>query len=90
MLVEVGRVCIKKYGRDAGKRAVIMKVRDDGFVDIVTSIRPKERRCNPRHLEFLNEKVDVKDKSLLNNALEIEEKAPVEHSKPKQAKKGTK
>jgi ribosomal protein L14E/L6E/L27E len=84
MLLEVGRVCIKKYGRDAGKRAVITKLRGDGFVDIVTSARPRGRRCNPRHLEFLNEMVDVKDNALLGKALELEEKAP--HPAPKQQK----
>ena len=82
MLLEVGRVCIKKYGRDAGKRAVITKLREDGFVDVVTAARPKDRRCNPRHLEFLNEKVDAKDKAMVNKALELEEKAP--HTAPKQ------
>ncbi len=75
MLVQVGRICIKKYGRDAGRRAVITGVLDDGFVKVVTAMRQKERRCNPRHLEFLNEVVDVKNREQLNKALELEEKA---------------
>jgi ribosomal protein L14E/L6E/L27E len=90
MLLEVGRVCIKKYGRDAGKRAVVTKILDGGFVDIVTSARPRDRRCNPRHLEFLNEMVDVKDKALLNKALELEEKEPVERMKREAPKKAQK
>jgi ribosomal protein L14E/L6E/L27E len=85
MLLEQGRVCIKKYGRDAGSRAVVMKVLDKGFVSIVTSVRQKERRCNSRHLEFLNEKIDVNDKAQITKTLGI--KSNVEHkSSEKKAK----
>ncbi|HVA83114.1 MAG TPA: hypothetical protein VNF06_03050 [Candidatus Aquilonibacter sp.] len=79
-LMEVGRVCIKKFGRDAGSKAVITKLVDKGNVHIVTSIRPHDRKCNVTHLEFLNEKVDPKNEEQLYRALEIErpkaEKAP--------------
>jgi large subunit ribosomal protein L14e len=71
-LVEAGRVCVKKFGRDAGKRAVVTKVIDANFVQVVTSVRMKERRCNVRHLEFLSEKVDVGNREQLARALEIE------------------
>lgn len=71
-LIEVGRVCIKKFGRDAGERAVITKVVDDNFVEIMTASRPKERKCNTRHLEILAEKVDVSNKEQLAKAIEIE------------------
>ncbi|MGI0100703.1 MAG: 50S ribosomal protein L14e [Candidatus Micrarchaeaceae archaeon] len=86
MLLEPGRVCIKRYGRDAGSRAVIVKVLDNGFVSIVTSVRQKERKCNPNHLEFLNEKVDLNDKTQINKALGIkagENKARMEPSHPR-------
>ncbi len=72
MLLEVGRVCIKKYGRDAGKKAVITGVESDGFVKIVTAARKKERRCNPRHLEFLEQKVDPKNKEAVEKAIGLE------------------
>lgn len=71
-LIEVGRVCIKKFGRDAGERAVITKVVDDNFVEIMTASRPHERKCNLRHLEILNEKVDTGNKEQLAKALEVE------------------
>ena len=71
-LIEVGRVCIKRYGRDAGSRAVITSVGKDGFVGVVTATRSnKERRCNPKHLEFLKEIIDAKNRSQLNKALGI-------------------
>lgn len=74
-LAEAGRVCIKKSGRDAGDKAVVMKVIDSNFVEIMTHTRPKPRKVNARHLEFLAEKIDSKDASQLNSTLEIVQKA---------------
>lgn len=85
MLLETGRVCIKKYGRDAGSRAVVVKVLDGGFVSIVTGVRQKERRCNTKHLEFLNEKVDVNDKAQLNKTIGVKPKE--EHKAAVKAKR---
>ena len=74
MLLEPGRVCVKKYGRDAGSRAVVTKVLGNGFVNVVTSVRGRERRCNIKHLEFLDENVDPSDKAAVNKVLGISEK----------------
>lgn len=82
MLLEQGRVCIKKYGRDAGSRAVVTKVLDAGFVNIVTAVRQRERRCNTRHLEFINEKIDVNDKEALNKTLGVKPKEQRQQSGP--------
>lgn len=71
-LVEIGRVCVKRFGRDAGKRAVVTKVIDANFVSIITSVRLKERKCNVKHLEFLSEKVDSGNREQLAKALEID------------------
>ena len=71
-LVEIGRVCIKKLGRDAGNKAVITKVIDANFVGVVTTSRPKERKANVRHLEFLAEKVDPSNKEQIAKVLEVE------------------
>ncbi len=71
-LIEEGRVCIKKLGRDAGSRAVITKVLDGNFVKIISSVRPRERKCNVQHLEFLSEKVSLSDKEQLARVLEID------------------
>ncbi|MCL5440340.1 MAG: 50S ribosomal protein L14e [Candidatus Marsarchaeota archaeon] len=69
MIVEEGRLCIKKFGRDAGNKAVITAIDGKGFVKIMTSSRRKERRCNLNHLEFLDEVIDVKDKEKVAKAL---------------------
>lgn len=73
-LLEVGRLCIKKYGRDAGSKAVVTEVLSNGFVKVLTAKRSKrERKCNPSHLEFLSEKIDVKDKATLYKTLGVTE-----------------
>ncbi|MDE1828121.1 MAG: 50S ribosomal protein L14e [Candidatus Micrarchaeota archaeon] len=83
-LLEVGRVCIKKYGRDAGSKAVITKIVDKNTVHVSTSVRLRERKCNVNHLEFLSEKIDPKNDEQLYRALEIEKpKASEKTSKTK-------
>ncbi|MDE1824277.1 MAG: 50S ribosomal protein L14e [Candidatus Micrarchaeota archaeon] len=72
VLLEEGRLCVKKLGRDAGDRAVITKVIDANFVSIISSSRIKERKCNVKHLEFLSERIDPDNKEQLARALEIE------------------
>ncbi|MGC8662246.1 MAG: 50S ribosomal protein L14e [Candidatus Micrarchaeia archaeon] len=89
-LIEVGRVCIKKFGRDAGSRAVITKINDGNFVSIITSDRQKERKCNTKHLEFLGEKIDISDKAQIEKALETklkEQKENKEEAKVTKKKK---
>jgi ribosomal protein L14E/L6E/L27E len=77
MLLQEGRVCVKRYGRDAGNRAIITAILDDGFVKIITATRnKKDRKCNPKHLECLNEIVDLSNKEQINKVLGI-----IEHSK---------
>jgi len=61
--IEVGRICVKLSGRDAGKKCVIVDVVDKNFVLItgpksVTGIR--RRRTNVDHLEPTPEFIEVK------------------------------
>jgi ribosomal protein L14E/L6E/L27E len=72
MLLEPGRVCIKKYGRDAGSKAVIVAVEKNGFVRIASAGRKKERMANVKHLEFLNETIDIKDKEKVDRVLGVQ------------------
>jgi large subunit ribosomal protein L14e len=54
MALEIGRVCMKVAGREAGKYCVVLKKLDDTFV-LVTGPKEltgvKRRRCNVEHLE---------------------------------------
>ncbi|MEN4007209.1 MAG: 50S ribosomal protein L14e [Methanobacteriaceae archaeon] len=58
--IEVGRVCVKISGREAGKKCAIVEVIDDKFVEVV-GINVKNRRCNIKHLEPLDKTVEVSD-----------------------------
>lgn len=49
-MIEVGRLCYKIAGREAGKPCIIIDVIDDKYVLIDGLVRRK--RCNVTHLEF--------------------------------------
>ena len=55
--IEVGRVCIKTAGREAGKVCVIVDILDKNFVIVDGLV--KRRRCNIKHLEPTEKKVDI-------------------------------
>ena len=61
--MEVGRICVKLAGREAGRRCVIVDVVDKNFV-LITGPRKvsgvKRRRVNANHLELTQTKIDIK------------------------------
>jgi large subunit ribosomal protein L14e len=57
-MIEIGRVCIKIAGRDAGKKCVIIENIDQTFVLIDGQTR--RRKCNIQHLEPLNQTLKIK------------------------------
>jgi large subunit ribosomal protein L14e len=57
-MIDVGRVCIKLAGRDAGKIAVVVEKIDDKFVLIDGNVR--RRKCNISHLEPTEKEVSLK------------------------------
>ncbi|MDH5754190.1 MAG: 50S ribosomal protein L14e [Candidatus Bathyarchaeota archaeon] len=61
--IEVGRICVKLSGREAGRKCVIVDIIDKSFVLItgpknMTGI--KRRRANINHIEPLQDKVKIK------------------------------
>ncbi|MGV8172177.1 MAG: 50S ribosomal protein L14e [Candidatus Woesearchaeota archaeon] len=56
-MFDIGRICVKIAGRDAGQKCVIVEVLDDKYVIIDGMTR--RRKCNKMHLEPLNQKVDL-------------------------------
>ena len=57
-MIEIGRLCVKIAGRDAGLKCVIVDVLDDKFVLIDGETR--RRKCNILHLEPLKDIVKIK------------------------------
>jgi len=58
MVFNIGRICMKIAGRDAGKYCVIVNEIDSNFVEIDGQTR--RRKCNIDHLEPLDKIVDIK------------------------------
>lgn len=61
--IEVGRICVKLAGREAGKKCVVVDVIDKNFVLVtgpkqVNSVR--RRRVNVSHIEPTERKIDLK------------------------------
>ncbi len=60
--IEVGRICVKLYGREAGRKCVIVDIIDENFIHItgpkhLTGVR--RRRANIDHIEVLDKKIDI-------------------------------
>lgn len=61
--IEVGRICVKLTGREAGRKCVIVDLMDKSFILVtgpktVTGI--KRRRTNINHIEPLEDKIAIK------------------------------
>jgi len=59
MVFEIGRVCVKLAGRDAGKKCIIVKKIDETFC--LVDGQTRRRKVNQNHLEALNDKVEIKE-----------------------------
>ncbi len=59
---DVGRICVKIAGREAGRKCVVVDIVDDNFA-VVTGPKPltgvKRRRANVKHLEPLPYKIGI-------------------------------
>ena len=76
--IEVGRICVKLYGREAGRKCVIVDVIDKNFVLITGPIKfsgVKRRRTNVKHLEPTTESLEVKKGATDEDVTKIVEKA---------------
>jgi large subunit ribosomal protein L14e len=57
-MIEIGRLCMKIAGRDAGKKCVVVDVLDKNYVLVDGEVRRK--KCNMKHLEPLKETLKIK------------------------------
>lgn len=91
--LDIGQVCVKIAGREAGKICVITEKKDKNFVVIDGDV--KKRKCNIMHLEPFGKKVSVSKisthsdikKELKKIGLEIEEKKKAKITEKKETKK---
>ncbi len=77
-MLEIGRVCMKLAGREAGKYCVVVKRMDEGFVLVtgpkeLTSV--KRRRCNVNHLEPMEDTIKIKSDAADSDVLKAYQEA---------------
>ena len=87
MLYDIGTVCVKLAGRDAGKTCVVVDIIDDNHVLIDGETR--RRKCNASHLEPLKKTINVAkgaDTKAIADAFKKELNIEIRtETKPKQA-----
>ena len=76
--LEVGRLCMKTAGREAGKYCVVLKKIDDAFVSVtgprlLTGV--KRRKCNIAHLEATQHIIEIKEEASDEEVIEAMDKA---------------
>jgi large subunit ribosomal protein L14e len=81
--IEIGRVCIKTAGREAGEKCEIVDIIDSSFVEVksVDGSSIKNRRCNINHLEPIadeTEEVEGVEEISASETSEIEDNDDVE------------
>ncbi|MEL9969397.1 MAG: 50S ribosomal protein L14e [Metallosphaera sp.] len=61
-IIEVGRICVKLTGREAGSKCVIVDIIDDNFV-LITGPKSlsgvKRRRANISHIEPTDKTIEI-------------------------------
>lgn len=85
-MFEIGRLCVKVAGRDAGKKCVIIDVLDAPYV--VIDGQTRRRKCNTKHLEPLESAVKIKKNAPHEDVVEVlkEHGVEVKEKKSKEAK----
>jgi large subunit ribosomal protein L14e len=83
-LFEVGRLCVKLAGRDAGRKCVVVEQLDETYVLIDGATRRK--KVNLKHLEPLAETIELNSGASHEEVKDVFKKLGLEvfDSKPKQ------
>jgi len=83
-MIEIGRLCVKIAGRDAGLKCVIVDILDSNLVLIDGETR--RRKSNILHLEPLKEKVKIKKNASHEEIKKVLESLGIQvrETKPKQ------
>ncbi len=77
-MIEVGRVCVKTVGREAGRKCVVVDLIDDNFVVVtgpmlLTGV--KRRRVSVKHLKPTEFKVGIRRDSADEAVMDALEKS---------------
>lgn len=86
-MIDIGRLCVKISGKDAGAYCVVVDKVDDNFVIIDGNV--KRKRCNIRHLEPMEEILDIKKGASTATVHEAMKKLKIKIKTTKPKKKET-
>ena len=86
-MIEIGRICVKIAGRDAGLRCVVIDDLGKGIVLIDGQTR--RRKCNIRHLELLDQKIKIGKNATHEEVAREFKKLKLEMTEKKAKKKKT-
>ena len=83
--IEIGRICVKIAGREAGRKCVIVDIIDENFV-LITGPKKltgvKRRRVNIKHIEPTEYTIDISKGASDEEVLKaLEEKDLIEYMK---------
>lgn len=84
MLNDIGRICVKIAGRDAGKRCIIVDILDENYVLIDGNTRRK--KCNISHLEPTEKVLDVKKGASHEDVVKLFETEKLDYRKETKSK----
>lgn len=90
-MFEIGRVCLKIAGRDAGNTAIVVDTIDNNYVLVDGNVRRK--KCNINHLEPLADVLKIKKgasteevhKAMITAKIKVKESKKIKKS-PKKTK----
>lgn len=74
-MFDVGRVCLKIAGRDAGQMCVVVEKHDD---HVLIDGQTRRRKCNTRHLEPTNKVLEIKSGASHDDVKKAFEKLNIE------------
>ncbi|MEM4824209.1 MAG: 50S ribosomal protein L14e [Zestosphaera sp.] len=80
--IEVGRICVKLRGREAGRKCVIVDIIDENFV-LVTGPKSvsgvKRRKVNVNHIEPTDKKINIRNGATDEEVLQALKDSDIEH-----------
>ena len=83
-MIELGRICMKLAGRDAGGKCVILKVeKNRALVDG----QVRRRQCNILHLEPLAQKIEISENASHEDVIAAFKKLGIEVQEKKKKEK---
>ncbi len=56
---DIGRLCVKTMGREAGFHCVIVDIIDKNYL-LIDGLKVRRRRVNYRHIEPITETIEIK------------------------------